>query len=298
MFLNTFRCQMQMKVFEAAKCEVATTHMSTFELFQDLDFIQHQTLFSISISCSQWVEGRGRMLQKRANYVFSQFGNSLKREAKLGLYGIWSNRINTVNFWNLLCNKHGHFSDRKYTLVGKFSKRNLDSFGMLKKVQTLVFDDPAHSTKHWLNSASSCTWAVMLLTLFLLLDESKYQPLGVILSNKAPMMEGVRHFLYFWREYKKKTGRRWKYGLEYKKVRSGLLALTSPPASISLRLYYRACLPYIKHVIRCFKILYTCAGILWPILYSFSKVKAWMWIQNVGNKLKIIPTNLRVFSVF
>ena len=182
-----------------------------------------------------------------------------------------------------------------FQMVAKFSKRNLNNFGMPKKVQTLVFDDPAHSTKHWLNSLQSCTWAVMLLTLFLLLDESKYQPLGVNLSNKAPMMEGVWHFLYFWREYKKKTGRRWKYGLEYKKVRSGLLALTSPPASISLRLYYRACLPYIKHVIRCFKILYTFAGILWPILYSFSKVKAWMWIQNVGNKLKIIPQPICLF---
>ena len=158
--------------------------------------------------------------------------------------------------------------------MGKSSNTNLDNFWMPNKVQTLVFDDPAHSTKHWLNSVSSCTWAVMLLTLFLLLDESKYQPLGVILSNKAPMMEGVRHFLYFWREYNKKTGWRWKYRLEYKKVRSGLLGITSLPASIRLRLYYRPCLPYIIHVIRCFKILHTCAGTLWPILYSFSKVKA------------------------
>ena len=71
--------------------------------------------------------------------------------------------------------------------MGKSSNTNLDNFGMPKKVQTFVFDDPAHSTKHWLNSVSSCTWAVMLLTLFLLLYESKYQPLDVILSNRAPM---------------------------------------------------------------------------------------------------------------
>ena len=40
----------------------------------------------------------------------------------------------------------------------------------------------------------------------LLLDKSKYQTPGVILSNAALMMEGVRHFLYFCREYNKKTG--------------------------------------------------------------------------------------------
>ena len=82
------------------------------------------------------------------------------------------------------------------------------------------------------------------------------------------MMEGVRHFLYFCREYKRKrqAGSE-STGVSTKKYEPGWAGdwITSPAASaldtLLLLLYY-PCLPYIIYTRNqmSFKMSYTCAG--------------------------------------
>ena len=176
------------------------------------------TLSFNSINFYTWSIGRGgRMLQKRANYMFLNFV-SLRGLVKI----IWNLKLeNEVN------DKHVLFSSKLF----------------LQIIQMIWITNSTCSI-WWTFSFCKALYMIVLhslmllncgfnLNFFLVILGKSSSSLGVILSNKALMIdEGVRHFLYFCREYNKKIGLQWKYGLEYKKVRTGL---APPSCGISLR---------------------------------------------------------------